>query len=360
MNLDLINFKIKESKKILILPSQPADLDCICSALVMKWYVMQVKNSYNSIEENEDGYIGVDEENWVRIYSFFQIPDKLKLFPEISQIEQKYLENVDIPMYDLIIGVDGNGYDRFLTNGYQKYFSQNDLKHKFIVFDHHQLESNVDFLDEYYVSEPEASSTTLVLYKNLFKNLEITPRIATFLYTGISSDTGNFKWNLNSETLKIAGELLHKGADYLEATNVKIPVKEIDFTVWAIQHTKYFPEIKTTLLSINKSHYDELDEIFGDKWDFKDLDRHYKNTFCKLVEGYDYYFILKEDKKNNNVRVAWRVRDLPEKEIDFIHLIQNLGYEAGGHQNSGGARAFNVYIDDVWNKIKNQITIEMS
>lgn len=339
MNIDLVNSKIKEADKILILPSQPPDIDCLTSALIIKWYILLLKS------KNAD----------VRIYSFFQIPGKLKIFPEIEEIDQKYLDKVDLSVYDLIIGVDGNAFERYLTNSFNKYLSPNDLIEKFIVFDHHQPDNNTQFKEELYFSNQEISSTTQVIYQTLLQKIEIPPIIATYIYAGIASDTGNFKWNIQPQTFKVASELLEKGADYLTATNISVPRKEIDFLVWAIQHTQYFPEIKTTLLYIDKPHYDELEGIFGNKWDFKDLDRYYKNSFCKLVEDYDYYLILKEDKKDNNVRISWRIKDLSEKDIDFIKIFQNMGYEAGGHHNSGNARAFGVKIEDVWNNLKVEI-----
>lgn len=342
MDLTKIQAKIKSSNKILILPSQPADLDCLTSALSVKWYVQNVYGK-------ED----------VRIYSFFQIPEKLNLFEEIKSIEQKYLDKIDVTVYDLIIGVDGNGYDRYLTNSYSKYLSQEVLKDRFINIDHHQPDKNSDFIEDYNLSDSNASSTTLVIYRDLFKDIKIPDYVATWLYTGILSDTGNFRWNISDQTLSIAGELLSKGADYLKAGNINIPKKEIDFSVWAINHTQYLEELRATVLYIDKTHYAELDTQFGDKWDFKDLDRHYKNSFCKSIEGYDYYLILKEDKKADNVRVTWRMRDLPQKKIDFVKIMQGLGFEAGGHMNSASARAYGKKIGEVWEKLKNAIEKEV-
>lgn len=342
MNKELILSKIKSASKILILPSQPADLDCLSSATIMKWFVKE--------------YLGKED---VRVYSFFQIPEKLLIFDDFKSIEQKYLDKIDLSVYDLIIGVDGNGYDRYLTNSYQKFILQENIRDKFINFDHHQIDKNSEFAKDQNISDTLASSTTLVIYKELLKEIPITKEIATLVYAGLSADTGNFKWNITSESLKVAGELLEQGADYLTASNINIPQKEIDFTVWAINHTQYFPEIRTTMLYIDKSHYEELDSKFGDKWDFKDLDRHYKNSFCKLVEGYDYYLILKEDKKADNVRITWRMRDLPLKAINFVEIMQSFGYEAGGHLNSASSRAYGKKIAEVWDKLKAKLETQL-
>jgi len=342
MNVQPFISKIKSAKKILILPSQPADLDCLTSALSIKWYVQNI--------------FGKED---VRVYSFFQIPEKLLIFEEFKQVEQKYLDKIDVTVYDLIIGVDGNGYDRYLTNSFQKFVSETSLKDKFINIDHHQPDQNSEFAVGYNISDPKATSTTLVIYRELFKDLKIPKDVATWLYTGIVSDSGNFRWNISAETLDIAGQLLAKGAEYLKAGSISIPRQEIDFSVWAINHTQYLENLRTTLLYIDKSHYSELDKAFGDKWDFKDLDRHYKNSFCKNIEGFDFYLILKEDKKADNVRITWRMRDLPVKPIDFVKIMKHLGYEAGGHLNSASARAYNKKIGEVWDKLKSEIEKEL-
>lgn len=342
MNINAIKDKIKSANKILILPSQPADLDCLTSALSINWYV-------KTIFKKED----------VRIYSFFQIPEKLVIFDDINQIEQKYLDNIDISVYDLIIGVDGNGFDRYLTNSYQKFVSQESLVNKFINIDHHQPDINSQFDSDLNISDPSASSTTLVIFRDLFKDIEITKEVATWLYTGILSDSGNFRWNINAETLSVASQLLAKGADYLKAGNINIPIKEIDFSVWAISHTQYLTDLRTTVLYIDKTHYQELDSLFGEKWDFKDLDRYYKNSFCKSIEGFDYYLILKEDKKADNVRVTWRMRDLPVKPINFVRIMQDLGFDAGGHLNSASGRAYGKKISEVWEKLKAKLEQEI-
>ena len=63
--------------------------------------------------------------------------------------------------------------------------------------------------------EPDASSASEVLYKIIKQtNRKISKDTATSLYTGICTDTGNFKFdNTTPDVLLIAGELAQAGAN---------------------------------------------------------------------------------------------------------------------------------------------------
>lgn len=81
-----------------------------------------------------------------------------------------------------------------------------------INMDHHgdnQFYGTVDFVD------PEAASTTEIIYKLCsYLDAAITPEIANDLYIGLVTDTGKFQYsNTTEETLRIASELVAKGAD---------------------------------------------------------------------------------------------------------------------------------------------------
>lgn len=85
-----------------------------------------------------------------------------------------------------------------------------------LAIDHHKV--NTPFSDNYTVSE--ASSVGEVLY-GVARELErrgaltITAKIASHLYTAISSDTGCFAYsNATSETYRVASELLTYGFDH--------------------------------------------------------------------------------------------------------------------------------------------------
>ena len=98
----------------------------------------------------------------------------------------------------------------------------------------------VDLVIDHHISNPgygklnlivaEIPSTTGVLFK-LFQSAgwKISPAAATCLYTGLTTDTGSFRYRgTNAETLQIAAKLIELGADpseiakqcYLSITHV--------------------------------------------------------------------------------------------------------------------------------------------
>ena len=97
--------------------------------------------------------------------------------------------------------------EKLLGSNREKYQGKID-----ICVDHHKInrvEAKIKCVD------PGAAANCEILYK-MFRlmNVEITKQIANCLYTGISTDTGCFKYgNTTSETLRIAADLLDTGID---------------------------------------------------------------------------------------------------------------------------------------------------
>lgn len=81
-----------------------------------------------------------------------------------------------------------------------------------LCIDHHG--SNRGYAKELHLC-PDDGAAALTLYR-IFKKMEveITPDIATALYTGLSTDTGCFRYsNANSEAYRAGADLIDKGAD---------------------------------------------------------------------------------------------------------------------------------------------------
>ena len=81
-----------------------------------------------------------------------------------------------------------------------------------LCIDHHG--SNTKYARQY-VIRPEAASTTEIMYDLLFTmEAEITSQIADCIYTGITTDTGCFRYtNATSRTYIVAAHMMDKGAD---------------------------------------------------------------------------------------------------------------------------------------------------
>ena len=84
-----------------------------------------------------------------------------------------------------------------------------------LCIDHHG--SNTQYA-AHLCLHPEASATAELIYSLVrTMGVEITPRIADCLYTGIATDTGCFKFsNTTAATHRIAADLFAAGANYAE------------------------------------------------------------------------------------------------------------------------------------------------
>jgi len=88
------------------------------------------------------------------------------------------------------------------------------LKEKPFVInvDHHPSNQNFGDLN---LIDPQESSTVEIVYRLfIYCNLQVTPMIATMVYTGIMCDTGRFLFpNTNSRSLSVCSEMINSGAD---------------------------------------------------------------------------------------------------------------------------------------------------
>lgn len=90
-----------------------------------------------------------------------------------------------------------------------------DAAERVVNIDHHG--TNTFFGDAAYV-EPEASATGEILFR-VFREagIELTRKVARYLYTAICSDTGCFAYsNVSPETFRIAAELIGFDIDHAE------------------------------------------------------------------------------------------------------------------------------------------------
>lgn len=97
--------------------------------------------------------------------------------------------------------------DSLLGSNMSKYIGKVD-----ICIDHHStntLNAKYKFVDKY------AAATCEIIYKLLLRmNIKITENIANCLYTGISTDTGCFRFtNTTADTMRVAASLMDLGCN---------------------------------------------------------------------------------------------------------------------------------------------------
>jgi len=174
--------KIKRNQKIVILPHQRPDGDCIGTAFGLKDMIQ------TSFPKKEVYVVGESSD----FTSFIGVPD---------EVEDSVFENA------LAISVDTASKDRVGD----KRFTNADF---LIKIDHHIPVD--DFGDINYVdtSRPAAALIILDLYKLFEGELTITPEGAKALFMGILTDTGRFKYSgVNADTFRSVADLFDIGFD---------------------------------------------------------------------------------------------------------------------------------------------------
>ena len=190
-----------------------------------------------------------------------------------------------------------------------------------VCVDHHK--TGGDF-GEFYYNEPDVAATAQIVYK--LANL-ITKNIPTktyeAIYTGMSTDTGHFKFsNVSPETFFIAGKILEKGINHRKITTIIYDTQKSEKMIFlgeAVKRVKFFNDGRVALLEC----YGDFLEKFGLTYD--DVEE-LPNVPLNL-EGVEVAVLVK-DKDEYSRRVSFRTKDV----IDVSEIAKNFG--GGGHKSA--------------------------
>lgn len=212
--------------------------------------------------------------------------------------------------------------------------------------DHH--ESNDDFGDFNYVVK-EASSTCELMYDLMTAIDEqwINPEIATAIYTGLSTDTGNFKYeSARSSTFRVAAALIDLGAH-------KDTVVRNIYQNDSYNYVKMVAAATSGLVKEENIAYMTLEKQLLEKYqvDFKDLEELPAATVS--IQGVEIGLLFKE-KEEQTIKVSFRSKEW----ANVNHIAGAFG--GGGHARAAGC-TINATMDQavamVLEKTREYITI---
>lgn len=190
-----------------------------------------------------------------------------------------------------------------------------------IVIDHHETEKNFGHIR--WVN-PTSAATGLMIF-HLIKSLpvDITEEMAINLYSAISVDTGNFRYeNTSVEVLSVASELLRLGA------RPHIIFREL-FESWSKNRFDLFLKIINTLEII-----DSIAIIYVTKKMFEDTNTTPDDTehfveFPRIMKDIKISVLFREIDREY-YKVSLRSKD----EINVAKIASFFG--GGGHKNAAG------------------------
>lgn len=187
--------------------------------------------------------------------------------------------------------------------------------------DHHKTG---DTFGELYYNEPDAAATAQIIYE-LVNIINKNAPIKAFeaIYTGMSTDTGHFKFsNVSPKTFEIAAKVLERGIDHRKITSIiydTVKREKMIFLGAATERVKMYMDGRVAVLDCPEEFlaqygltYDDVDEL--------------PNIPLNL-EGVEASVLVK-DRDEISKRVSLRTKDA----IDVSEVAQK--FSGGGHKSA--------------------------
>lgn len=205
-----------------------------------------------------------------------------------------------------------------------------------ILIDHHL--NPVDFADEVH-SEPEASSSCEIVYKELRNEgiSELGKDIATCIYTGLMTDTGNFSYNsARCELYEIVADLVRAGVEkekVYDAVFNQYSTDRVRLTGYALyRKMRIYPEYHLALITLDAN---ELDRFHYQPGDCEGL----VNMPLQIADVC-YSVCMREERAKpgtpkSRIRISFRSQgDRP------VNIWASEVFHGGGHMNASGGELF--------------------
>ena len=217
---------------------------------------------------------------------------------------------------------------RLLGNGYEHYEGK-----VLYALDHHGTNKRYS---KYWVVDPHAASACeIVLEVIKMMGVSVDKEIAECIYTGISTDTGCFKFaNTTSATLRNAADMLDFGIDAAEINRVMFETKSrnrIELERLTLDSMSFHLDGKVAFVTITN----EMREKAG----ASDDDLEGMTSLSRQVEGVKIGVTLRQ-KEDGEYKIS--VRSHPP--VDAAELCGNFG--GGGHVRAAGC-TLNGTPDDI-------------
>lgn len=208
-----------------------------------------------------------------------------------------------------------------------------------LAIDHHI--SHVDFAEKL-LCEPHAAAAAQTVYK-VIKELGVPmdEKIAASLYTGISTDSGCFKYSCATpETHRIAAELLEYDFDHARLDYIFFDLKtrsRIALEEEIYRDIEYFCGGKCAVVSLTK---EQLASVDSD-------DSNGLSAIPRTIEGVEVGVVIKQRKNG-----SWKASLRSNSTVDVQKICSAFG--GGGHEKAAGC-SFNTSLDEAKKRLVAEI-----
>jgi len=216
-----------------------------------------------------------------------------------------------------------------------------------LCIDHHG--TNVEYAKELFLNSSDGAAA-LTLFR-IFKEMgvNITPDIATALYTGLSTDTGCFRYsNASSESYRVGAELIDLGADNANINVLMFETKPMEYFKLlseTLNGMRTFCDGKVVVLKVTNEMFartgatpDQCDAIAA-------MSRQVEGVLCGVT--------MKE-KPNGGFKFSLRTHE----PLDASKLCGAFG--GGGHKRAAGCDAPALEEEKILSQLISNIEKELS
>lgn len=286
---------IDRANSILIIGHLRPDGDCIGSAFALREYGLMLGKT-------------------VDVGSPSPLPDAYAFVRE-----SRVFNRITRKSYDLFIAVDCGARDRIgRMEGFFKSAKET------VWIDHHRGHSG---FGKYNFVVNDASSTCELIFELLEPTGKINADIATYLYMGLSTDTGHFMHNNTSpKVLYAAYKLAAFGADCYGLATQLYRSRTVEKTVLiarAIESMRFYREGTVSIIAMTRSMLEDCNIEANDTEGIID--------YAIAVKGVEIGVSICEEKPND-FKVSFRSRG--SRNVDEVARI----FGGGGHVNAAGCR----------------------
>ena len=313
-NEDYIKFKdyLIPGKKCVVIPHRNPDGDAMGSTLALCFFLNKMGANAVVISPNEAP-------------SFLQwLPgfESMVLFDRQKEQALKLIDEAE-----LIFTLDFNDFSR---TGSEMEAVLQKKEATYIMIDHHQQPSDYA---EFMYSDTSMSSTSEMVYHFIdqFGALALIDKnIATCIYTGILTDTGQFKFpNTTATTHQIAAHLMELGVDHFKIHQEIYDTNDqskLELLGCCLSSMEVLRDYNTAILKLSA---EELEQHHYKKGDTEGL-----VNYGLSLKGIIFSVIFIEHKDEGIIKISFRSQG------NFsVNEFARAHFEGGGHDNAAGGKS---------------------
>jgi len=309
-NFEELKNLLARPKKIVILPHRNPDGDAIGSTLAMSHYLTKLGHECEIIAPNDFPKFLKWMEGAKKINIAEYTPAKCRILTEKAEL-------IFILDFNTITRIDEVGE-----------WLQRSTVPK-ILIDHHQEPEQFDFM----YSDVSLPATCQMVYNFIeaMGDLDLIDKtIAECIYTGIMTDTGNFRFRTTSaSTHRVVASLLEKGVEidkvYNNVFDTQSP-NRLKLLGLALDSMEIFPEHRSACMHLTREQQLQYSSQKGDTEGFV--------NYGLGVNDFVFSVIFIEDQQNDFIKISFRSKG------DFdVNSFARKHFNGGGHINAAGGRS---------------------